>query len=162
MNNNDILRRLRFAINLSDARMVTTFALGGYETDEIGVRGLMAREDDPELVFCDGDTLSAFLDGLIIDRRGPRDPGAPVPAPSELNNNQILKKLRIALNFREANMLSILAKGGHVMSKHELTALFRKPSHKHFREAGGQVVRRFLYGLTAELRPGDVDAAEQP
>ena len=142
--------------------MVSTFALGGYETDENGVRNLMAREEEPEMVVCDGDILGAFLDGFIITKRGPRDPSAPVPEPSELNNNQILKKLRIALNFREASMLAILAKGGHVMSKHELTALFRKPSHKHFREAGGQVVRRFLYGLTAELRPGDVDAAEQP
>jgi uncharacterized protein YehS (DUF1456 family) len=141
---------------------VSTFALGGYETDEAGVRSLMAREDDEDMIFCDNDILGAFLDGFIVDRRGPRDPGAPTPEPSELNNNQILKKLRIALNFREAAMLSILAKGGHVMSKHELTALFRKPSHKHFRECGGQLVRRFLYGLTAELRPGDVDAAEQP
>ncbi len=162
MNNNDILRRLRFAINLSDARMVSTFALGGFETDETTCRNLMAREDEPDMVVCDGDTLSAFLDGLIIDRRGPRAPGAPVPEPTELNKNQILKKLRIALNFREAEMLAVLAKGGHVMSKHELTALFRKPSHKHFRAAGGQVVRRFLYGLTAELRPGDVESAEQP
>ncbi|MGK0345319.1 MAG: hypothetical protein ACI855_001383, partial [Myxococcota bacterium] len=156
MNNNDILRRLRFAINLSDASMVSTFALGGFETDTNAVLGLMAREEEPNMIFCDNDILGAFLDGLIIDRRGPRDPSAPVPDPSELNNNQILKKLRIALNFREATMLGILAKGGHVMSKHELTAVFRKPSHKHFREAGGQLVRRFLYGLTAELRPGDV------
>lgn len=162
MNNNDILRRLRFALNLSDARLVSIFALGGFETDESTARNLMAREDEPGVAYCDGDILGAFLDGLIIDRRGPRDPGAPTPPPAELNNNQILKKLRIALNFREADMLGILAKGGHTLSKHELTALFRKPTHKHYREAGGQLVRRFLYGLTAELRPGDVESAEQP
>lgn len=162
MNNNDILRRLRFALNLSDATLVSTFALGDFTTTPDAARSLMAREDDPAFVYCDGDTLASFLDGLIIDRRGPRDPNAPAPAPSELNNNQILKKLRIALNFREADMIRVLAKGGHTLSKHELTALFRKPSHKHYRSAGGQLVRRFLYGLTAELRPGDVNSAENP
>jgi uncharacterized protein YehS (DUF1456 family) len=72
-----------------------------------------------------------------------------------LTNNTKLKKLRIALNLHEEAMLAILEAGGHPMSRGELTALFRKPQHKHYRECGDQVLRKFLKGLTMRLRPKD-------
>ena len=50
-------------------------------------------------------------------------------------------------------MLGMLTLGGHPMSKGELTALFRKPTHKHYRDCGDQVLRNFLHGLTLTLRP---------
>jgi len=162
MTHNDILRRLRFALDLSDARVRDLTQMGGVTVDEAGIRARMLPEEDPETVYCDADTLAAFLDGLILDRRGPRDPSKPAPPEANLDNNQILKKLRIALNLREAAMLRILDKGGHTLSKHELTALFRKPEHKHYREAGGQLLRRFLKGLTLELRPDVAEPDDEP
>ena len=94
------------------------------------------------------------MDGLIIERRGPPPAGKTLPPPADaLSNNATLKKLRIALNLREEEMLSTLKAGGHPMSRGELTALFRKPYHKHYRECGDQVLRKFLNGLTKRLRP---------
>ena len=156
MTNNDILRRLRYALDLNDTKMVAVFALDGFTTDSKTLRAMMLPEEEEGAVICSPDILEHFLDGLIVDRRGPRDPNAPVHPATELTNNQILKKIRIALTLHESDMLKILKLGEHPMSKGELSALFRRTDNKHFRRAGGQVLRKFLKGLTTHLRPYDV------
>ena len=159
MNNNDILRRIRYALDLPDARMVEVFALGGQTVTPQEVRTYMLSEDEQDdeyAVTCSDALLGGFLDGLIIDRRGPPPAGKSVPPSSHaLTNNLTLKKLRIALNLKEDAMLAILHAGGHPLSRGELTALFRKPQHKHYRACGDQVLRKFLKGLTMRLRPTD-------
>ena len=156
MNNNDTLRRIRYAFDLPDAQMVAVFGLGGQTVTEEEARTFMGSEDDEDAVYCTDAIFGCFLDGLIIDRRGPPPAGRPAPPSSqELTNNTKLKKLRIALNLQEDAMLATLKAGGHPMSSGELTALFRKPQHKHYRECGDQVLRKFLDGLTERLRPKD-------
>lgn len=96
--------------------------------------------------------MCLFLDGLIIEKRGLRD-GAEIPAPvSQLNNNLIFKKLRIALEMREEDIIETLALADFRMTSSELGALFRKPGHKHFKECGDQVLRNFLMGLSIKYR----------
>lgn len=154
MNNNDTLRRIRYALDLSDAQVVAAFGLGGDEITEERARQYMANEDADGSVYCTDEAFGRFLDGLIIQRRGPPPSGkAPPPTAEALSNNATLKKLRIALNLREDDMLATLKAGGHPMSRGELTALFRKPYHKHYRQCGDQVLRKFLNGLTKRLRP---------
>jgi uncharacterized protein YehS (DUF1456 family) len=158
MTNNDILRRLRYALKLADPKMVEIFGMAGVTITGEEARAIMGHEGEEGAIFCVDDRLRAFLDGLIIDQRGPRDPSRPaVPdVGGDLTNNDILKKLRIALNLRETDLQAILQLGGQELSKGELGALFRKPDHKHFRECGNQVMRKFLAGLTRRLRPDDV------
>jgi len=45
------------------------------------------------------------------------------------------------------------------LSKHELSAFFRKPGHKNFRECNDQVLRKFLQGLQIQHRGGETEAA---
>ena len=71
--------------------------------------------------------------------------------------NESLKKLRIAMNYRDDDMLAALAAGGSDLSKSELSALFRKPGHKHYRVCGNQVLRNFIKGVTLSLRPDTAD-----
>lgn len=159
MNNNDILRRLRYAYDFSDKRTAELCSLDPASTEAISatdVRSLLAKEEAAEFKPCSDSQLAAFLDGLIVDRRGLREPAPPVkplPADFRLSKNDILKKLRIAMNFREEDMLNTLAAGGTQLSKSELGALFRKPQHKHYRSCGNQVLRNFIKGLTLSLRP---------
>lgn len=153
MNTNDILRRVRYAIDARDADTARLCALGGLEVPGSAIAGWLAREGDPAFVPCPDSVLAAFLDGLVIDRRGPRDPAAPPrPVEGRLDNNLILKKLRVAFLLQEQDMLAVLALGRLSLSASELGALFRKPDHKHFRACGDQVLRRFLAGLTEKLR----------
>ena len=154
LTNNDVLRRLRYALDLSDTGVVAVFELAGVSTSPDRVRALMAREGEPGREPCPDGLLSDFLDGLIVERRGPRPAGAPVPPASRTcDNNEVLKKLRIALQLRDHDVIAALAAGGMTVSKAEITALFRRPHHKHYRAAGDQLLRKFLVGLTAHLKP---------
>lgn len=149
MNNNDILRRLRFALNQSDAQVLELLRLVERPVDPPLLTSYLAKDTAPEFVPCPDDVLRAFLDGLVLQRRGPRDPASPAPRPDRLDNNLILRKLRIALDLKEPEMLTVLKLGGMEISPSELGALFRSEGHKHYRPCGDQLLRNFLKGLTA-------------
>lgn len=70
-----------------------------------------------------------------------------------MSNNQVLKKLRVALELREDDILDILREADLPMTRAEVGALFRKKDHKNYRPCGDQVLRNFLRGLTARRRP---------
>ncbi len=64
-----------------------------------------------------------------------------------LTNNDILKKLRVALQLKDEDVIKILNLVDFKISKSELNALYRKPDHPNYRECGDQVLRNFLNGL---------------
>lgn len=158
MNNNDILRRLRFAFDFSNKASVALFRTDPNSSIAMSQADFLARiakDDDEGFVACTDIELCAFLDGLIVSKRGLRDPlpaAQAKPADFRLSRNDILKKLRIAMAFKEQEMLDTLESGGTSMSKSELGALFRAPGHKHYRACGGQVLRNFIKGLTLQQR----------
>lgn len=159
MNNNDILRRLRFAFDFTDQDAVSFFSLdpsSNAPMDKSGYLTRLAKDDATDFTPCTDGELCAFLDGFVVHQRGLREPTpAPQPPKSEdfrLSRNDVLKKLRIALTFREEDMLETLEIGGAKLSRGELGALFRKPGHKHYRECGNQVLRNFIKGLTEQIR----------
>ncbi len=152
MTNNDILRRLRFVFDFNNAKMIRMFAKARHEMSQEQLLDLMKKEDEAGFVPCDDTTLCLFLDGLIIAKRGLK-PGAEVPEPlKRMNNNMIFKKLRVALELKEEDILSILSSVDMAMSKSELGALFRNPQHKNFKVCGDQVLRNFLNGLQLKHR----------
>ena len=154
LDNNDILRRLRYALNETDQRCIEIFKLKGRDITQAELRAYMGKPDEDGALDCTDELLALFLDGLIIDRRGPpKNPQGNTETLLAITNNMVLKKLRIALNLHENEMLQILALGGSNFSRGELSALFRRPGHKHYRECGDQVVRNFLKGLTQRMRP---------
>ena len=98
--------------------------------------------------------LIHFLDGLIIQRRG-RQNDKPYQAPKgrvRLSNNDILKKIRIAFELHEEEMLETFYLADMVVTKQELAALFRKQGHHNYRECGDQFLRNFLKGLAIRYR----------
>lgn len=160
MTNNDILIRVRYALEITDLKLVELFALSPRPLSLENIRPLFLREDEPGFVECDGATLSAFLDGLIVFKRGPR-PASPASGPANLqfskhqgqpSNNDILKALRIALELRDDDIAAILALAGVKASRGEITALFRRKDQDNFRPCGDQFLRNFLVGLTKRLR----------
>ena len=150
--NNDILRRLRYALNIKDAMMIEIFKLAEHEITRSNLLDLLKKEEG--YVDCSDSVMGLFLDGLIIHKRGKREgaPGHAAKMDEPLTNNGILKKLRIALKFREDEMLSTLKLAGMSLSKSELSALFRKEGQRHYKECGDQILRNFLKGLTTRFR----------
>ncbi|MDF3932833.1 DUF1456 family protein [Pseudomonas citronellolis] len=152
MLNNDILRSLRYSLDIADREVAAIAALAGQALSEEDVAALLAREDEASFRECPDEVLARFLDGLIIHRRG-RDDSRPLP-PLELplTNNLVLKKLRVAFELRDLDLLAILDDAGLIMTKTELNALFRAPGHDNYRPCGDQLLRNFLKGLSARLR----------
>ena len=150
MTYNDLLRRLRYALNLNGETIARLCALGGHDITPVEVLKLLKKEEEAGFAVCDDLVMGAFLDGLIISRRGPHEqkPHSGTEAAGALNNNLILRKLRIALELNEEAMLAILAKAGVQLSKSELSAMFRATGHKNYKPCGDQFLRNFIRGLT--------------
>ena len=150
MTNNDLLRRLRYALKLNGETIAELCALGGQEIRPIEVLKLLKKEEETGFVACDDTVMGAFLDGLIFSRRGVHEPkpGAVTATEIPLNNNLILRKLRIALELNEEAMLAVLAKAGVRLSKPELSAMFRAEGHRNYKPCGDQFLRNFIRGLT--------------
>ncbi len=105
------------------------------------------KDDDPGYAVCPKATLAALLDGMIIKYRGPRDGAPEPPVPDDLDNNMVLKKVRIALQLKEDDMIAIMKRSDVELSRNELSALFRKKGQKNYMECMDQFLRNFLSGL---------------
>lgn len=150
MTTNDILRRLRYALNINDAKIAETVALTGHKTSADEVINWLKREDEAGYVEMSPALLCRFLDGLIIDKRGPH-PSGKVPQPQEfISNNEILKKLRIALELQADEMVAIFKRVEFSVTKAELGAFFRRPEHRNFRKCPEQVLKKFIKGLSTK------------
>lgn len=146
MTNNDILRRVRYTFDLSDDKMIQLFALADVNVTRAQVSDWLKKDDNPDFVELRDQYLAVFLNGFITDRRGKKDGAAPPPE-RVLTNNMILRKLKIALNLRDEDIINMLDMGGMRISKHELSALFRKPTQRQYAECKDQFLRKFLYGM---------------
>lgn len=151
MTNNDILRRIRYLFDYNDSKMVSVFNLAGYDIDKEDVNGWLKKEDDELFIEIADVDLATFLNGLIIEKRGKRE--GPLPASEDLlTNNMILRKLKIALNFRTDDILGLFDLIDKRISKHELSAFFRNPTNKSYEPCGDQYLRNFLSALQTKYK----------
>ena len=156
MENNDILRRIRYTFDFNDSKMIALFELAGHQVSRSQISDWLKKEDDPSYRKCSDTRLALFLDGLIADKRGKKEGAQPKPN-KDLTNNAIFMKLKIALNLKADEVLEVVGLAGFKMSKHELSAFFRKPGHKHYRECQDQVLRYFLKGMQLKYRDNSVE-----
>ncbi len=153
MNNNDIFRRIRYIFDLNDSKMMDIFRLADHPVTRSQVSDWLKADEDPAFQKCSDRDLAVFLNGLIIHKRGRKD--GPMPEPeTHLTNNMIFMKLKIALNLKAEDVLEMMGLANLGISKHELSAFFRKPGHKHYRECKNQMLRNFLRGMQLKYRPG--------
>lgn len=154
MINNDILIRLRYALNITDMKLVELFALSDVHLSMEELRPLFLKEDEEGFKECDGATMGAFLEGLVISRRGKKDDSQAAKPAWMINptSNDILKAIRIALELRDEDILAILRLADVQASKSEINALFRKKGQDNYRPCGDQFLRNFLAGLTKKYR----------
>ncbi|GHA72671.1 YehS family protein [Pontibacter akesuensis] len=153
MNNNDILRRIRYTFDFSDSKMIELFGLAGREVTRAQVSDWLKKDEDPEVKELDDEHLAVFLNGLINDRRGKKE--GPQPEPEKrLNNNIIFRKLKIALDLKDEDILHILELANFRLGRHELSAFFRNPSQSQYRDCKDQVLRNFLHGMQIKYHDG--------
>ncbi len=163
MTNNDILIRLRYALDIKDIEMVEIFKLGGMKVSVEEVKKMLIKQKDiddedydineEEVKSVNNKALELFLNGLIVFKRGPNpNQTQQPPFSNEPANNLLLKKIKIALTLTSEDIMAILEKVGVTLTKTELSALLRKKGHKNFKECGDKYARNFLKGLTIKYR----------
>lgn len=154
MINNDVLRSIRYMLDLSDAKVVEIIKLADpdFPIDKTDVQAFLKKDEEEGYVECSDMALAHFLDGLVIHYRGRNPDLPPRPVEKRVSNNVVLKKLRVAFELKDADMHQIFEDAGFPVSKPELSALFRQADHKNFRLCGDQMLRNFLKGLTLRVR----------
>ncbi|MDP4267581.1 MAG: DUF1456 family protein [Bacteroidota bacterium] len=151
MDNNDILRRMRFIFDFNDSKMIEIFDQRDYQVTRAQVSSWLKKDDDPDFRKLNDDQLAIFLNGLINDKRGKKEGEQPA-SETKLNNNIIFRKLKIALNLKDIDIIEILELANMKISKHELSAFFRSPGQEQYRQCMDQILRNFLQGLQIKYR----------
>ncbi|AIY04432.1 hypothetical protein Plano_0467 [Planococcus sp. PAMC 21323] len=172
MDNNDLLIRLRYALDIKNKDMVDIFKLGGIDLSKEEVLKVLTKtpesdededdsiwidhEDNDDYIKAEDSLFESFLNGFIIFKRGRQEPkpGQPeVPSlTNERSNNLLLKKVKIALQLNSEDMLEVWDLAGVTVTKGELGALLRKVGHKNYQECGDRYARNFLKGLAIKYR----------
>ncbi|MDB2179324.1 DUF1456 family protein [Citrobacter farmeri] len=151
MLSNDILRSLRYTLKANNNDMVRILALADMESTSANFDNWMTKEDEEGFVRCPDIILSGFLNGLIYEKRGKDDSAPELALERRVNNNTVLKKLRIAFSLKTDDIQAIMTQQNVRVSMPEITAMMRAVDHKNYRECGDQFLRYFLRGLAVRL-----------
>ena len=162
MENIDILKRLRYALDIKESDMVEIFKLGGVVLTKTNVQDMLKANEgnDENNQICNYRMLESFLNGFIIFKRGAKEEK---PGESADNKNFMIndyrnvnniyhKKVKIALAFTGDDMLAIFKAGGAELSNGELSALLRREGQRNYKVCGDRYVRVFLKGLAERSR----------
>ncbi|ROP62781.1 uncharacterized protein YehS (DUF1456 family) [Enterobacter sp. BIGb0383] len=151
MLNNDILRSLRYILQTNNQELIRLLKLAEADASPEQMVAWLHKEEEEGYQRCPDIILSCMLNGLIYDKRGKDDAAPPLAVERRVNNNVVLKKLRIAFSLKTDDILAIVTEQQFRISMPEITAMMRAPEHKNFRECGDQFMRYFLRGLAARL-----------
>ncbi|APF09781.1 TPA: DUF1456 family protein [Salmonella enterica] len=146
---NDILRSVRYILKANNTDLARILALGNVDATPEQIAIWLRKEEEEGFQRCPDIVLSSFLNGLIYEKRGKDEAAPALTAERRINNNIVLKKLRIAFSLKTDDILAILTGQLFRVSMPEITAMMRAPDHKNFRECGDQFMRYFLRGLAA-------------
>ena len=153
MMHNHVLRSVRYMLDMSEGQLIEILKTTGTPVSPEVMSRYLKKEDEEGYMEVPDEVMANFLNGLITFRRG-KDDRFPAPeVEKRLTNNIMLKKLRVAFELKTEDMISVLTAADFKVSEGELSAFFRKEGHKNYRPCGDQVMRYFLKGLTAKVRP---------
>ncbi|MDZ7755857.1 DUF1456 family protein [Rhodohalobacter sp.] len=160
MRNDEVIKSIRYILDLDDARIAEFLKLAGYQPSREEVSEIfndnketITKIDGTEVEKDTDHKLTAhFLDGVIFHLRGKSDKHPPQPIQTPVTNNIVLKKLRVAFKLKDTDIIDILESEGLSISKTELSAFFRDDTHRNYKNCGDQVLRNFLRGLAKRKR----------
>ncbi|TWI53179.1 uncharacterized protein YehS (DUF1456 family) [Pseudomonas duriflava] len=152
MLNNDVLRSVRYMLDIDDASVVDILKLADCDASLTDIKAYLKKDDEPEYLPCPDEIMVHFLDGLIFHLRGKDESRPARPLELPVTNNLVMKKLRVAFELKEDDIRNILQSVNFPIAKAELSAVFRTFGHSNYRTCGDQLLRNFLKGLTQRVR----------
>lgn len=145
---NDILYKIKTALSLDNETMLEAYTLAEYTMSEERLANILKRHQDKDYAEANYEELGVFLDGLVLLKRGPSPKTGAIEEVVELSNNLILKKLRVALELKEPELIIIFALAEVVVTKRQIGSLFRKEGGKNFKACSDELLMAFLEGLS--------------
>ncbi|CAA6817448.1 MAG: Unknown protein [uncultured Sulfurovum sp.] len=155
MQTNDILFKIKTALSLEDEQLIEAYKLADYEMTKDRLAHIMIRRQDEGFEEATFEELGVFLDGLVLLKRGPSDKIANEDEVVELTNNLILKKIRVAMELKEAELVILFALAEVTVTKRQIGSLFRKEGGKNFKACSDELLNDFLEGLNEFYYDGE-------
>lgn len=149
METNYVFYKLRKIFQWDEEKIGQLFKSVEYIVSPLELFAWMKQEQYDGFKEMPDEALAALINGLIAEKRGLKDGMIPVHE-TQLNNNIILRKLKIALSFKDEDIVDTLKRADIRIGKAELSAFFRDKKHSHYRPCGDQFLRNFLRGLQLE------------
>ncbi|MEO5971362.1 MAG: DUF1456 family protein [Bdellovibrionia bacterium] len=149
MTNNDVLRSIRYILNVNETKLIEIIALADFQVGKDDMSSFLKQEEEEGYKNCGDKVLAHFLNGLIIYKRGKDENRLPLPIEISMTNNIILKKVRVAFELKDTDIISLIEKSGLKVSKTELSAFFRNQDHRNYRECGNQFLRNLLRAMAS-------------
>jgi uncharacterized protein YehS (DUF1456 family) len=144
---NDILFKIKTALSLENRAICDAYALVGYEMSQEQLENILKKHQDKGYEEATYEELGLFLDGLVLLKRGESSTPQKDDEVVELTNNLILKKLRVALELKEPELVIVFALAEITISKRQIGSLFRKEGGKNFKPCSDELLMGFLEGL---------------
>ena len=144
---NDILFKLKNALSLSYEEMIKAYALADYKMTQERLESILKRRQDKGYAEASYEELGVFLDGLVLLKRGQSDKVATGEEAVPLTNNLILKKVRVAMELKEPELVILFTLADAELTKRQIGALFRKEGTKNFKACSDELLMAFLEGL---------------
>ena len=152
IDNNWLLRNLRYVLNIDDSKMYEIFTSSGSRVSEEEVKCFLKKEEEENFKKCENIDLELFLNGLIEWKRGKKEDKEEEEVTGRITNNDIFKKLRVAFNLRSENIIEIFSLAGGEIRESEVSAIFRKIGHRNYKPCGNRYLRDFMKGLTLYIK----------
>lgn len=146
MDNNYIFYKLRKTFQWNEEKLGDLFKSVDYTVAPSQLFAWMKQEQYEGFEAMPDEGLAALLNAFIVERRGLKDGKLP-EIENKLNNNLIFRKLRIALNLKDDDIVAIMKLANMRIGKAELGSFFRDPKHHNFRPCKDQFLRNFVRGL---------------
>ncbi len=146
MTNNYKLSLLMNSLKLSKTDILKSYKLVDKKITQDDVDDILREPSDEKFVLLSDEGFEMFLNGFIIYKRGPSDKKAKKQK-IYFSNNIILKKLKIALNLKDEDIIKVFQNDGLEITKSQLTAYFRRDGHINYRKCSDSLLKRFINGL---------------
>ncbi len=144
---NDILFKITKALSLEHDEIIKAYGLADYTISKERLINILKRRQDKGFEEATFEELGVFLDGLVLLKRGPSDKVATDEDAVPLTNNLILKKIRVAMELKEPELVILFALAEVTLTKRQIGSLFRKEGSKNFRVCSDELLMAFLDGL---------------
>lgn len=141
---NRLIKEIQEALDLKDLTVVLIYKTADESLSKEDILDVLKEREESGFTELNDEGFCLFLDGFIGYKRGEIKSSG---FEGELTNNKILKKLRVALNFKDEDMLATFKKSGREIKKSELSAFFRREDHKNYKDLRDKYLLEFIRGL---------------